>query len=295
MILFSQRNGLVPEKILQDKDFDVISRLRLANEIIKLFEICRESYETIKPLESFHQDLVDYGIEHGYWEDCREAERVMFFQITKVKEYDLFNDNYEKNYIRVSAEVCKDFFKRLAWKQTLKILELLIKNMGTDVLNDYFNNIFVKIGWAYKVTCDGQIIPTMDDISFESLEETLSQTGKWEGVKKYAAKAVSLYKEGKYEEACMQSAKALDKLAQVISGKDKIIFSKWIGETKDVLPPEIQKEATAIYAIRNNRIGHPDKGEDKIDEAKHEIDASFAKWYLVSCSALINWMIEKYA
>ena len=37
MDLFSKRNGLVPEKILQDKDFDVISRRLLAHEIIKLY------------------------------------------------------------------------------------------------------------------------------------------------------------------------------------------------------------------------------------------------------------------
>ena len=48
-----------------------------------------------------------------------------------------------------------------------------------------------------------------------------------------------------------------------------------------------------VRYVRNiTDVGHL---VDDIDEGEDKIDASFAKWYLVSCSALINWMIEKYA
>ena len=281
MDLFSQRNGLAPEKILQDKDFDVISRRLLANDIKKVFEFFRKEFEALKRLESFQEYLIEYGIKHAYWKDDEEAKTQLFFYIKVV--------GYEWDF-QFCIQTCRFFFEGLAWEQTLDILELLIKNMGTDVLNDHFNNIFVKIGWAYKVTSDGQIISTMDDISFESLEETLKLTGKWEGVKNHFSNAITLYKhrpEGKYKEACMASADALDKLAKVISNNDSATIETWLKKKKD-LPAQIKDKALGIYHIRGGKITHANATE-------HEIDASFAKWYLVSCSALINWMIEKYA
>jgi hypothetical protein len=169
------------------------------------------------------------------------------------------------------------------------------------------NSVFEEIGWAYKVTSDGQIIPTMDDISFESLEETLSLPDKWQGVRTYVANAVSLYKhrpEGKCREACIEMAEALDNMSKVIDGKESSYFSKMIkdqvkSDNKNPLPEgspdwmkklpkQFQDHANGIYALRNDYFAHGNGIENKVD-------ASFAKWYLVSCSALINWMIEKYA
>ncbi|MFN9690745.1 MAG: AbiJ-NTD4 domain-containing protein [Vampirovibrionales bacterium] len=306
MVLFSERNGLAPEKILQDKDFDVTSRRLLANEIIKLFEICSDNHEALKQLDSFQDALIDYGITHAYWRHKEEAKKVLFFKVIKQIKYDYFEHipKSENSHIEVSIPDCTIFFEKLVWKQTLDILELLIKNMGIDVLNDHFNNIFVKIGWAYKVTCDGQIIPTMDDLSFESLEETLSQTGKWEGVKTYVAKAVSFYKEGKCTEACIGMSEALDNMSKVIDGKESSYFSDMIrGQVKSdyknpfpegspdwmkKLPAQLREKANGIYGFRNDYFGHGNGIENKVEE-------SFAKWYLVSCSALINWMIEKHA
>jgi hypothetical protein len=296
MDLFSKRNGLVPEKILQDKDFDVISRRLLANGIKVLFESCNQNHRALQGLKYFHHDLVEYGIKHAYWRHYEEGERNLFFRDIKNREYNIFNDESVKKYVRVSAEACTDFFQGLKWWQVLDILELLIENMDStenldsDFVHNCFNNLFVKIGWAYKVTSDGQIISIMDDTSFESLEATLTLTGKWEGVKNHFSNAVSLYKhrpEEQYKEACMASADALDKLAKIISNDDGATIETWL-KNKNDLPPQIKGKALGIYHIRGGKITHGNGTED-------EIDASFAKWYLVSCSALINWMIEKYA
>ncbi|XVJ51638.1 MAG: hypothetical protein HEQ32_06010 [Vampirovibrio sp.] len=285
MVLFSERNGLVPQKILQDKDFNPTSRRLLANEIIRLFNTFRvDNDDSLGKFKFFHHDLVEYGINHAYWRHYEEAKKQLFFSV----EMPVFPRGAG---IKLSAEVCTNFFETLTWRQVLDILEMLIKNRNPDVLKDDFNTIFIKLGWAYKVTKDGQIISTMDDTSFESLEATLTLTGKWEGVKNHFSNAITLFKhrpEGKYKEACMASVDALDKLAKVILNRDNATLGDWIKESKNELPTQIKSKADGIYALRGGYISHG-------NGAEHEIEASFAKWYLVSCSALINWMIEKYA
>jgi hypothetical protein len=283
MVLFSERNGLAPEKILQDKDFDVISRRLLAHEIIKLFEISRDNHEALKGLDSFRDDLVEYGITHAYWRHLDEAENQLFFYV-RVYEY-------RRADFKLSIQACTTFLERLEWWQVLDIVEMLIENMGRDVLKDFFNGVFEELCWAYKVTCDGQIIPTMDDICFDSLEKTLTLPVKYEGVKTFVANAVSLYKhrpERKYIEACMGMSDALDKLAKIITKDNSATIQSWFISHKGDLPVQIHSKADRIYALRGGFISHGNGDEN-------EIDASFAKWYLVSCSALINWMIEKYA
>jgi hypothetical protein len=295
MVLFSQRNGLVPEKILQDKDFNLTSRRLLAHKVEK-FSYYMRNHDLLGQLEEISEKWITYGIEANLWADSDSGRRKLFFETVI-----LFNTIE----LRFSSQSCRTFFESLRWDQILDLLEIIIESVNHNrEIVKFLNNAFEEIGWAYKVTKDGQIISIMDDISFESLEGTLSLTGKWEGVKTYVAKAVSLYKHRKYTEACMGMSDALDNMSKVIDGKESSYFSKMVaGQVKydnknplaegspdwmKKLPTQPQGQANVIYALRNDYFGHG-------NGIKNEVEASFAKWYLVSCSALINWMIEKYA
>jgi hypothetical protein len=272
---FSKRNNLIPEPILQTKDFDKKSR------------------------EHFTHYLID----------STNLENIALIAqaLTKifVTEYNLFRiDEFEKrcliNYVKPFNRITGynktnllNFFgsQEINWHFILEFCELLLRE---KIINSTsMVSIFNQIGWGFTVTTEGHIIQTIEPIELDSINETLSMPDKWGKIKTDFSNAVASFSarpNPNYQGACANASNALDSLARMLTTKtkkekDKIIFSDWIKENnpKFTFPDPIRWSAEKIYAVDGETFGH----------GKIEPTHAFTQWYLVNCSSIINWIIQQ--
>jgi hypothetical protein len=140
------------------------------------------------------------------------------------------------------------------------------------------------------MTDEGIVIPTLSPVEMESLKSTLALSGdKWVAVRNEFSKAIEHFASRpspNYKEACFCANEALDKVAKVLlSDESKTLggWAKWASKHSDRVPPQLKDKVNSIYAVRGGHIQHGNSDT---------LDAPFTQWYLVSCSALINWMIQ---
>lgn len=269
---FSQRYGLAPIKEIQINDIDVILFNRLWNVFYN--EECSDNIlDTLGVI-----NVVEYLL------DC--------FGFTYKHPYNINvkNENIEK---------LKNFLNDSEWYIVYDWLEKYINYFHSDSERIYIegkiNKVLSEEKAGYRMI-DGLITPITSELELNSLSKSMST--KFEPVNTHFRKALELYSKRKnpdYENSIKESISAVEAICCIITGTNgaQATLGKALKKLKDngvYIHTAMESAFSSLYGYTSdeNGIRHGATYASKVE-------AEDAKFMMISCSAFVNYLIEKLA
>lgn len=261
MPLFSERNKLLPEPILQINSLDTKSRNMFYNLVEPIFY--GENYES---------DDAHY----------RRAAWHYFFH-----EIDYTDFRFDQFY--------KKWFFDIEWYQIFDLIEWLygilpnIEHIDQKRFEPITKYILIKnnIGFSFV---DGVFVPITNEIEMDSLQETIENGN--DNVEMHFRKAVTLFSDREnpdYINCMKESISAVEAMLRIVLNTDKGTVGELLKSLNQSFDyPTPLKDAWLKmygYTSDNNGIRHATREGETIN-----IDFNFAKYFLVTCSAFINYL-----
>lgn len=269
---FSERHGIIKPTSLNLKDMPD----RLRNRIWNIMKKCIEDSGCVNKVieflwDKFFGNNVDdlRRIRSNTLDGLLCTENELFeYQITEIK----------------------DEFYPLAWNRVYDFLEFLLQPDLPSKISSIgkLNLVFIDEGVQYKII-DGLVTPLISGEEAEEVEKAVEC--KYLFVSGHIKKALELYRKrpvADYENSIKESISAIEALARIVLKKP----SATLGELADQLEVHtaFQKAIKILYGWTSDQGGirHAEKSKElKIDEKE-------ARYMLVQCSALVNYIISKY-
>ena len=280
---FAERNGFAPEKAIQIEDMDRNLRNRLYNAVHKFLEPSPSINDELK----YVVDKLGYRVEatsqkNWHWIDTflqRTISDIPWYMPYEIIElfFEAKRDNCSRcEYDCYERGACDEivWFKGVT-AEINKIMEQ--EKSGYRFLNDKFINI----------------------TSEEELEEISKATDSpYESVSTHFRKALTLYSDRKkpdYENSIKESISAVEAMCCIITGATG--SQATLGNTLKKLETNGVVIHSAMKAGFEKMYGYTSDA----DGIRHggidftNAPAEDAKYMLVSCSAFVNYLIEKYS
>ncbi len=270
---FSDRVGITKIKTeLQIKSIDDVLRTRIYNIIILLL---------IKNLE-YHIDESDsfYKLIKSMWH--------YFFKLdldTIPPTRDSFN-NFLKKY-----------FIECEWYKVYNLIEFLYQELpdGNEEFKKYINNVLEEELSSYRIVGE-EVVQITDKKEIIEVEEALlkSEEKKLNVVYKHLDSAISKFSDKEkpdYRNSIKESISAVESISKIISGNPKAGFREALEviEKNIGIHKALKKGFLAIYGYSSDSGGIRHAMTDELNPVHFED----AKFMLIACSALINYLIVK--
>ncbi len=272
---FSQRVGAVPPSPIQIGSMDDVLRNRLYNSLNRAF-----------------------------------PERIGYYsQYDVIRKYAL--DELGFNLDRVKNSDFNYYFLNGDWYVPYDIIEIVIEAIlhpdeksdfqslseGINSLRGFINdlqNILKEEKSGYRLL-NNQFIPITNNEELNTLEE--ASNTKFESVNIHMRKAVTLFSNRKgpdYENSIKESISAVESLCCIITGEKggQATLGKMLKKLEDkgvIIHKALQEAFKKLYGFSSDKNGIRHGG---IDFTKAPVED--AKFMLISCSAFINYIIEKW-
>ena len=259
---FSERMGLTPERQIQVRSMDD----RLRNRLYNFF-----------------------------------AEFVKFKSTEVVLKYvnDKMGELKNNDYVRV---VQNNFFDKSLWYNPYEIIEYAFEILFDEYHANYFdseirrlNKILIEEKSGYRFF-EGKFVPITNETELEEIKTAMHS--EFEAVDTHISKALALYSDRDnhdYENSIKESISAVESMCCIITGMTG--GSATLGaalkklEDNDVVIHEAMKSAfRQLYGYTSDENGIRHGGIDF--KKAYEEDA---RYMLVSCSAFVNYLKDKYS
>ena len=281
---FSDRNAIVEfNKIQQIDEFDDVTRVRLGNTVLILLDDCLlDNFENyFGPVK--HRDDVNNRF-------CKEILSDLFCERTAPYGYsfywrDIFTDKIEPVILNAT------------YNEVLDTLEYccrwFVNESKKDWLYKYFNTFFEKEYVGYRFL-EGFIVPITDEVELKEIAEACNNP--YDGTRGHMRKAVQYLADREtkdYKNCIEESMHAVESICKIITGNEKAVLSDALKEMEKNkgIHPSLKLGFIKLYAYIS------DKGGIRHADGLFESNVSFdeAKYFLVSCSAFVNYLIAEYA
>lgn len=181
------------------------------------------------------------------------------------------------------------------WYQVFDFIEIHISLVNADqkknIINAY-NSLLAEEGVLYRLV--GEIIsPIYNDGDIETIETAIST--EYASVNTHIQKALSLFSSRKlpdYENSIKESISAVEAMCCIINGKNETL-NKAIKKLKDSgvhIHSAMENAFISLYGYTSDEKGIRHAGMDFVNASAED-----AKYMLVSCSAFVNYLIEKWS
>ena len=183
----------------------------------------------------------------------------------------------------------KDQFYSLEWNRVYDLIEYLIaipNNQRTQFIQKV-DQIFVDEGAPYKII-DELVTPLVS--GEEAIEVEKAIAGKYSIVSTHIKKALELYRKrpiADYENSIKESISAVEALSKIILNKPNGTLGELVDQLK--IHPAFKEALKKLYGWTSDEGGirHSGKGDALT------IDEKEARYMLIECSALVNYIIAK--
>lgn len=264
--LFSQRQGIKKEAMIKVDEITDGVKNRLWNKI-------KNYIDNFNSSSSNRNDVIKYLWDRFFKEDIDSLRRT---------------DNFDGSYFHIDQIKLK--FLMAEWWGVYDFIEFLLSidgNFKKKVFADMLNQIFIDEGVPYRII-DNCVTPL---ISGEEAEEVkIAIDSKYPEVSGHIKRALELYKKrpvADYKNSIKESISSIEALARVILNKPSVTLGS-LSQSLDI-HPAFKKAIKELYGWTSDEGGirHSENGKDlKIGEAE-------ARFMLIECSALINYIISK--
>lgn len=262
---FSKRHGIIETTVLDPKVISTELRNRLWNEIKKYIDNFNgpNRDEVIKHLwdRFFKEDIDNLTIHPGSYTSPK------YYKVNQIKE-----EFHELEWNRVY-----DFLEFLLWFNSIN-KKNYIKNI---------NLIFIDEGAPYKII--GEVVtPLISGIESDEVKKAISE--RHTSSSNHLRKALELYSKRPspdYLNSIKESISALEALAKSISKNQKATLGDLVGQLN--IHSAFKKGIQNLYGWTSDEGGirHSEK------EKQLKVSENEARYMLVQCSALRNYIISK--
>lgn len=272
MSVFSRRNGYNTTSIKLECASDVLKKRILA-------AFYKEEFDTYDVL-----DWTGYttGIENMM------IEMGVPYKFPKNEIFKQKNAEALQEYVLNATEwyVIYDFIERY-----LKVSDSDKQNKMTKI----FNTILEDEAAAYRVL-DGQVVPIVTESELSTIENAKSTD--FDTVNVHIEKALSLFSDRKnpdYENSIKESISAVEAICSIITNSSggNATLGKTIKKLKDNgvhIHASMENGFSSLYGYTSDETGIRHGGIDFKNAPSED-----AKYMLVSCSAFVNYLIEKWS
>ena len=173
----------------------------------------------------------------------------------------------------------------------------LMHSNGTTVekMVPLFNRILEEEVSGYRIL-DRQVIPITNHAELSTIQEAYST--KYNSVNTHISKALTLYSDRKtpdYENSIKESISAVEAVCCIITGMagGQATLGKTLKRLKDsgiYIHPAMENAFSSLYGYACDQAGIRHGGIDFTNAPSED-----AKYMLVSCSAFVNYLIEKWS
>lgn len=269
---FSERHNLNPYKEIQLKDID----LPLLNRLWNIFY--EREYET---------EIFDLGGGIGITERLLDSFGLIYKYPQSAHAR---NSNIEK---------LRDFLIDAEWYLIYDFVERYVGSFQEfaerNELEKEINQVLEEEKSGYRML-DGTITPITNKSELDALKESIST--KYVSVNTHMEKALQLFSQRKspdYENSIKESISAVEAMCCIITGEtgSQATLGKTIKKLKDKgihIHPAMESAFSSLYGYTSDEDGirHGSIGFTNAP-------AEDAKYMLVSCSAFVNYLIEKWS
>ncbi len=188
----------------------------------------------------------------------------------------------------------KRYFFSCPWYLLYDLLEFLLKEqqqLPKDRFISNLNAILERYLSGYRIVGDA-VIQITSQHEIETIEETLAREDIMSTVKGHLSTAIALLSDRTnpdYRNTIKESISAVEAMCVLLSGDQHATLAQALSliEKKKGLHPTLNKAFQAIYGYTSNADGIR---HAMLEEAN--VSVNDAKYYLVSCSAFINYLAQ---
>ena len=270
MEVFSRRNGFYTQNIQLQYASDTLKRRIFATFYKQEFNLY-DTLEWSKYTTGIENMMIEMGVTYEFPNNSIVKKR----NAEKLEKYILNSDKWYTIY---------DFIERY--------LNILDKDTN-DKMTQAFNNILEDEVSAYRIL-DRKAIPVINKTELNTIEE--AKNIKFESVNTHITKAISLYSDRRnpdYENSIKESISAVESLCCIITelNGSKATLGKAIKKLKDKgihIHTAMETAFSSLYGYTSDENGIRHGGIDFTNAPSED-----AKYMLITCSAFINYLIEK--
>lgn len=198
-----------------------------------------------------------------------------------------------------NAEKLKEYVVNTSeWYIVFDFIEkyLRISNKETkDIMQKEFNRILEDEVSAYRIE-GGLVVPVTNEMELETIR--IASKTKYDAVNTHISKALSLYADRKkpdYENSIKESISAVESMCCIITGQTGAgaTLGKTIKKLQDGgvhIHQSLVNGFSALYGYTSDEDGIRHGGIDFSNAPAED-----AKFMLVSCSAFVNYLVEKWS
>ena len=183
------------------------------------------------------------------------------------------------------------------WFEVYDFIEIHLSSIEQKDRNErigQYNHLLEEEKAGYRVIA-GQVVPITNGPEIQEIECTINC--KYESVSTHIRKALSLYSDLKkpdYENSIKESISAVEATCCIITSEtgSQATLGKTIKKLKDKgihIHPSMESAFSALYRYTSDEDGIRHGGIDFTNAPAED-----AKYMLISCSAFINYLIEKW-
>lgn len=271
---FSQRHGYKEIKTeIQLEEIDIKLRNGLWNAISITY------FSDINPNQSNY--LPHYENLHNFFIDFYKD-----FLIRPIEELNLFWRNNLENF--------KGIYSELKWNEVYDLIEFFIEHHSDTYLNNQFitecNRVLIREVSGYRII-KNKVSSIITEIEIDAVSKSLENNFK--PVRDHINQAFILFSNRNnpdYRNSIKESISAIESISRLILNKEKTSLSDALTELskKMSIHPAFKSALEKMYGYTSdaNGIRHA-----LLDES--DIKAEDARYFLVICSAFINYLTEK--
>ncbi len=291
---FSERMKLVPEKQIQLEDMDSMLRHRIANKVEEEFDDSQARYvlDILGYRTVPEKDPLNLTFNRGGKNLDRLAamlEKLPWNNVYDVVEYGF-------RYLKDDCDGCTNDCDAGDYDEEEDVMyyDCPLRD-EIDCYTKEFNEIFEQAKSGYRFI-DGLISPIVGESEIKSIEE--ASNTKFYSVNTHMQKALQFYSDREnpdYENSIKESISAVEAMCCIIAGLSGASATlgaalKKLEENGIIIHGAMRAAFSQLYGYASDTDGIRHGGMDF-----KNAPAEDAKYMLVSCSAFVNYLLEKHS
>lgn len=268
---FSIRNGLADKNVFQEKAASQALRNRICNLFYRE-DIAKAAKSRIAGSFKNQQVIEDIVLDK------------LGFIIPKSK---ISTENYKLTEINNHILSCQ-------WFEVYDFIEIHLLSISEEKRKErvqQYNLIFEEEGVPYRIS-DGVVVPIYNETELSVIEQ--ASNTEFDSVNQHLKKALLCFSDRKqpdYENTIKESISAVEAMCCIINGKNETL-NKALDHLQNNgvhIHPAMKNAFVSLYAYTCDEKGIRHAGIEFVNTPSED-----AKYMLISCSAFVNYLIEKW-
>lgn len=197
--------------------------------------------------------------------------------------------------LTAEAQLKSNILRYFSWCEIYDFIDIHLSFLAEDDRSkriEQYNKLLEQDKAGYRIVA-GEVAPITNESEIRSIEQAASTP--YQSVNQHIKKALALYADIKtpdYENSVKESISAVEAMCCIITGKNATL-NKAIEKLKNNgvhIHTALEKAFVSLYAYTCDEKGIRHAGIDFVNAPAED-----AKYMLISCSAFVNYLIEKWS